>query len=57
MKCQKVMTLLTEYYDEALSQKISSAVKEHLNRCAECKKKFDELDKSLIILKRLNPLE
>jgi len=57
MKCKKVITLLTEYYDDALSQKISSAVKEHLDQCEDCKIKYEEFDKSLIILKRLKPLD
>lgn len=57
MKCKKIITLLTEYYDDALSQKISSTVKEHLSHCEECKTKYDEFDKSLIILKRLKPLD
>ena len=57
MKCQKVITLLTEYYDNALYQKTSSKVKEHLSQCDDCKIKYEEFDKSLIILKRLKPLE
>lgn len=57
MKCKKVITLLTEYYDDALNQKTSSAVKEHLDQCEDCKIKYEEFDKSLIILKRLKPLE
>jgi predicted anti-sigma-YlaC factor YlaD len=57
MKCQKIIALLTEYYDNALSQKTSSKVKEHLNQCEDCKKKFEEFDKGLIILKRLKPIE
>jgi anti-sigma factor RsiW len=57
MKCQKVIVLLTEYYDDALNQKASSKVKEHLSQCEDCKIKYEEFDKSLIILKKLKPLE
>jgi len=57
MKCQKAISLLTEYFDDELSQKISSAVKEHLNQCEECKAKYREFKKTLKILKRLKPLD
>jgi len=57
MKCQKVISLLTEYYDEALKQKIRTAVKDHLIQCEECKAKYGELKKTLKILKKLKPLD
>ena len=57
MKCQKAISLLTEYYDEVLNQKISSTVKEHLDQCEECKAKYKELNKTLKVLKRLKPLD
>ena len=57
MKCQKVISLLTEYYDEALNQKINSEVKEHLDQCEECKAKYGEFKKTLKLLKRLKPLD
>jgi predicted anti-sigma-YlaC factor YlaD len=57
MKCQKVITLLTEYHDDALKQNTSSKVKEHLSQCEDCKIKYEEFGKGLIILKRLKPLE
>jgi predicted anti-sigma-YlaC factor YlaD len=57
MKCQKVIALLTEYYDDTLNQKTSSKVKEHLNQCEECRRKFEEFAKGLVILKRLKPIE
>lgn len=57
MKCQKLISLLTEYYDETLNQKISSEVKEHLGQCEECKAKYGEFKNALKILKRLKPLD
>ncbi len=57
MKCQKVISLLTEYYDDELSQKIRTAVKEHLVQCEECEAKYGEFKKTLKILKRLKPLD
>lgn len=57
MKCQKVISLLTQYYDDALNKKTSSKVKEHLSQCEDCRIKFEEFEKGLIILKRLKPIE
>lgn len=57
MKCQKVISLLTEYHDEALNQKINSEVKEHLDQCEECKAKYGEFKKTLKLLKRLKPID
>ncbi len=57
MKCQKVISFLTEYYDDELSQKIRTAVKDHLDQCEECKAKHKEFNKSVKLLKKLKPLE
>lgn len=57
MKCQKVESLLTEYYDEALNPKTRTDVKDHLAQCKECKAKYEELKKTLKILKRLKQLD
>ncbi len=57
MKCQKAISLLTEYYDDELNQKIRKAVKEHLAQCEECKKKHKEFNKSVKLLKKLKPLD
>jgi anti-sigma factor RsiW len=56
MKCQKVMSLLTEYCDDKLSQKIRTELKDHLAQCEECKIKYMEFIKSLKLLKKLKPL-
>jgi anti-sigma factor RsiW len=57
MKCQKVISLFTEYYDDELSQKVRAAMKDHLAHCEECKAKHKEFNKSLKLLKKLKPLE
>ena len=57
MKCQKVISLLTEYYDDELSQKIRTAVKDHLAHCEECKTEHKEFNKSVKLLKKLKPLD
>jgi anti-sigma factor RsiW len=57
MKCQKVISLLTEYYDDELSPKTRKAVKDHLAHCEECKTKHKEFNKGLKLLKKLKPLD
>jgi anti-sigma factor RsiW len=57
MKCQKVKSLFTEYYDDELSQKIRTEVKDHLDQCEECKAKHKEFNKSVKLLKKLKPLD
>ncbi|MGD8536615.1 MAG: zf-HC2 domain-containing protein [Candidatus Aminicenantes bacterium] len=57
MKCQKVISLLTEYYDDELSQKTKAAVKEHLDQCEECRTKHKEFNKGIKLIKKLKPLD
>ncbi len=57
MKCKKVISLLTEYCDDELSQKIRAAVKQHLDQCEECRTKHQECDKGIKLLKKLKPLD
>jgi len=57
MNCREAKALFSEFYDEELNQEIARAMKEHLADCQECKEEYEDLKKSLKILKKLRPLE
>jgi Putative zinc-finger len=43
MICEKVLPLLSEYFDEVLDSKTSSEVSQHLDRCVGCRKELSSL--------------
>jgi len=57
MNCKEARSLFSEFYDNELNQEISSAVKEHLSCCLECKEEYKTFKKGLKILKKMELLE
>jgi anti-sigma factor RsiW len=60
MNCKKVRRKLVAYLDGELREKEALSVKEHLTKCAECKKEADLLEKSFYLLtspERIEPSE
>jgi len=49
-KCKKVKELLIDYISGNLDPKENDYVKSHLNKCKKCKKEFEELNKTLVLL-------
>lgn len=41
MLCEKVLPLLSEYFDEVLDADLSVQVSQHLGQCVRCRKEFD----------------
>ena len=56
MKCKKVNSLFSDYFDGGLDRETAVEVKAHLSLCRECSAEYDRFKKSLEILKRLKPL-
>lgn len=54
LSCEQVTALLTFYAEEKLSTKLSQYVKEHLDNCPECRKKYIQLQN---LLKRFNEIQ
>jgi len=57
MRCQEVKSLFSEFYDQELNEEILLAVEKHLSKCQECQEEYRIFKKSLIVLKRLKPLD
>lgn len=54
LSCEQVTALLTFYAENKLSAKLSGYVKEHLDKCPECREKYMQLQN---LLKRFNEIQ
>lgn len=54
LSCEQVTALLTFYSEGKLSDKLAKFVKEHLDNCPECRKKYIEIKN---ILQRFNEIQ
>ena len=43
MLCEKVIPLLSEYFDEVLDAETAIQVSQHLDQCVRCRKELSEL--------------
>ncbi len=53
MICERVLTQLSEFLDEALGSEKTLQVSQHLEKCANCRKEFDRL---VLLRKKLSSL-
>ncbi len=54
LSCEQVTALLTFYAEDKLSEKLSSYVRAHLDKCPQCREKYLQLQN---ILKRFNEIQ
>jgi hypothetical protein len=43
MVCKKTLSLLSEFYDEALDNETAMQVSQHLNQCVQCRTEYEKL--------------
>ncbi|MBN1568940.1 MAG: zf-HC2 domain-containing protein [Acidobacteria bacterium] len=56
MLCEKVLPLLSEYFDEALDAETAIQVSQHLNQCARCRKELSGISAVHDRLRSLNDI-
>jgi hypothetical protein len=54
MLCEKVLSLLSEFFDEVLDQERAVQVSQHLGQCIRCRKEFNNLSDLHSSLRALN---
>jgi hypothetical protein len=57
MLCEKVLSLLSEFFDEALDQERAVHVSQHLGQCIRCRREFNKLSDLHTRLRSLNDLQ
>lgn len=55
MNCQKIKKLLNPYIDQALEQKTTQQVEEHLKSCSACRQEYQRLKKIATSLNSTSP--
>ena len=57
MRCKKAVSLFSLFWEGELSGNLLSAYKEHLAQCTACSQAFEQFEKSLQLVKKLEPIQ
>lgn len=57
MECNNIQEKISSYIDERLSPEEKMQVDEHLGECPECRRSFEELQKTVAVMRELDEVE